>query len=431
MADGAASSAAVRRWHGARWAAPTRPQLGREAAPRVAPRAHALSTRATTWVLRGRARGAPAAPRKSESLFAVVEVPDADHAAGGPRRRQPSSHALGVRRGLEDVAERVPARRPPAAERVRVALRRRRGARRGPRSRRAASAAAELACAWRAPRTRRRSGAGPGAPAAGRAAVRRGTTRSRRRRSSACARRGPRARSSRRPARRAPGARPSRASRRRRGRWTATTSRSKLAHRSDARRRGVAADAVRGGRQAPAPREHVDAAAHGVDGARARRRREQHVRAAAAAHAPVAARARVPADAVRGGRQALDLRERFDVVVQRARAGTAAHPLRGAARAERQRAAGAAVADAVARARRGRQPGRRGAAAAARPGRRGRRDAVHDDFRRRRVRPKRLSSATARGAQGRRCRIIGCRAALAWGALGSRTRRRTLYARET
>ena len=30
------------------------------------------------------ARRPPAAPRKSESLFAVVEVPAADHAAGGP-----------------------------------------------------------------------------------------------------------------------------------------------------------------------------------------------------------------------------------------------------------------------------------------------------------------------------------------------------------
>ena len=63
------------------------------------------------------ARRPPAAPRKSESLFAVVEVPAADHAAGGPRGGRPGLHALGVHRGLEDVAERVQARRPPAAPR--------------------------------------------------------------------------------------------------------------------------------------------------------------------------------------------------------------------------------------------------------------------------------------------------------------------------
>ena len=63
-----------------------------------------------------RVRVAPAAGR-AESLFAVVEVPAADHAAGGPRGGRPGLHALGVHRGLEDVAERVPARRPPAAPR--------------------------------------------------------------------------------------------------------------------------------------------------------------------------------------------------------------------------------------------------------------------------------------------------------------------------
>ena len=36
---------------------------------------------------------------------ATLRVRAADHAAGGPRRRQPSSDALGVHRGLEDVAE--------------------------------------------------------------------------------------------------------------------------------------------------------------------------------------------------------------------------------------------------------------------------------------------------------------------------------------
>ena len=51
------------------------------------------------------------------TLFAVVELHAADHAAGGPRGGRPGLHALGVHRGLEDVAERVPARRPPAAPR--------------------------------------------------------------------------------------------------------------------------------------------------------------------------------------------------------------------------------------------------------------------------------------------------------------------------
>ena len=51
------------------------------------------------------ARRPPAAPRKSESLFAVVEVPAADHAAGGPRDGRPGLDALGVHRGLEDEAE--------------------------------------------------------------------------------------------------------------------------------------------------------------------------------------------------------------------------------------------------------------------------------------------------------------------------------------
>ena len=47
----------------------------------------------------------PDAPRKSESLFRVVEVPAADHADGGPRRRRPGLDALGVHRGLGDEAE--------------------------------------------------------------------------------------------------------------------------------------------------------------------------------------------------------------------------------------------------------------------------------------------------------------------------------------
>ena len=68
-----------------------------------------------------------AAPRKGESRFAVVEVPAADHAAGGPRGGRPGLHALGVHRGLEDVAERVPARSGawiPEGDVVDVALRR-------------------------------------------------------------------------------------------------------------------------------------------------------------------------------------------------------------------------------------------------------------------------------------------------------------------
>ena len=47
----------------------------------------------------------PDARRKSESLFRVVEVPAADHADGGPRRRRPGLDALGVHRGLGDEAE--------------------------------------------------------------------------------------------------------------------------------------------------------------------------------------------------------------------------------------------------------------------------------------------------------------------------------------
>ena len=81
------------------------------------------------WNLRARAPGRLATSMKVRSATTIdgrrrAKVSEARHGRrrarkGGerPRGGRPGLHALGVHRGLEDVAERVPARRPPAAPR--------------------------------------------------------------------------------------------------------------------------------------------------------------------------------------------------------------------------------------------------------------------------------------------------------------------------